>query len=72
MCIRTYISTFLSSENNFPSHRDRSRSGMEQHLEDCGYFNTICRQLLIHQGEKGLGKEGVVPRNPGVIAYGFI
>lgn len=29
MCTCTYISTFLSSENNFPSHRDRSRSGME-------------------------------------------
>lgn len=34
---------------------------MEQHL-DCDWFiNIICRQLLKHQGEKGLGKkkEGV-------------
>lgn len=32
MCICT-VSTFLSSENNFPSHSNRSRSGMEYHLE---------------------------------------
>lgn len=44
MCTRTYISTFLSSENNFPSHRDRSRSGMAQHLE------TVAGLLILSVG----------------------
>lgn len=70
MCICSYISVFLSSENNFPFCRDRSGSAMES-PRDCElvlFVSTYSKEKEVLIKRERFGKQ----KNPGMIAYDFI